>query len=43
MKSDVLWSYVYMDCQKKCVLLASNEHEIVFVEIDHNTNKSACP
>ena len=39
MKCDVLWSDVLTDSRKDCVSLVSNEHEIVFVSIDHKSNK----
>ena len=40
---DVLLNAVLMGSQQDCVLLVSNEHEIVFVDIDHKANKIACP
>ena len=42
LKCDVVYNDVLMDSWQDCIFLVSNEHEIIFGDIDHKSNKSEC-
>ena len=42
LKCDVVYNDVLIDSWQDYIFLVSNEHEIVFGDIDHEANKNAC-